>query len=112
MPKRQIATLEGRELGAHLARFADQEAAAMQARAGCAPERCGTCAFRAGTVPNAMPGTLMDALHCIMEGRTFHCHERPHEGDRACAGYLLLRDADAPAVVLDWPWFTTDGDDA
>jgi len=111
MLKRNLPTPEGRELGAEIARFCDQEDAAMRARAGTAPERCKTCAFRPGTIPNSLSATLMDALRCIIEGHPFHCHERPHEGDRLCAGYLLLRDSETSGTVPWDCWFTTDGSD-
>ena len=110
MPERNRPTLEGRELGGHFARFADAEDAAMRARAGAAPERCGTCAFRGGTIPNGCGGTLLDALRCILEDTPFYCHERPHQGERLCGGYLLLRDGEAQKAPWDH-WFTTDGSD-
>lgn len=82
-------TPEGAELGRHLARFADQEEAAHPD----APKRCGDCAFRAGTLPNQCPQTLMDAVKCTMEGEPFHCHLGMRDGEptRLCAGYLLMK---------------------
>jgi hypothetical protein len=37
-------------------------------------ERCSTCAFRAGTVPNGCEQTVMDAVKCVKEDVVFRCH--------------------------------------
>lgn len=103
---RQKPTPEGRELGAELARFCDaEEAKQAKLLVATIPERCKTCAFRGGTIPNAMPGTLMDALHCIIEGHDFHCHEHGRE-DQLCAGFQMLRLPEDKHIEVDWPWFT------
>lgn len=110
MAERNRPTPEGRELGAQIARLCDQEEA-KQAKKVLAtiPERCGSCAFRGGTFPNGCAGTLMDAVHCIIEGRDFHCHEHGRT-DQLCAGFQMMKlDEHRP---VDWPWFTTDEADA
>jgi hypothetical protein len=93
------ATPEGRELGARLARFCDQEAE-KAGRDG----RCSTCAFRAGNhLANGSPETLMTALKCAMERTAFWCHEV--EGP--CKGWLLMRSDDP----VEMPWPIIDGFD-
>lgn len=110
MAERQKPTPEGRELGVQIARLCDREEARQaQKLLATIPERCKTCAFRGGTIPNSMPGTLMDALHCIIEGREFQCHEHGRM-DQPCAGAQLM--ALDEHCEIDWPWFTTDKADA
>jgi len=95
------ATPEGRELGAILARFCDQEAE----RAG-RDDRCATCAFRFGDhLANGSAATLMSALKCVMEREPFWCHEH----DRPCAGWLLMRTG--PEMTLTVPWDHIPGTD-
>ena len=95
-----VATPEGRELGRHMARFADQELA------GKPDNRCDTCAFRAGDhLANGSPATQMDALKCVIEGIPFMCHEH----DRACAGWAALWSPKGEARTV--PWEFTGGTD-
>lgn len=58
------------------------------------PDRCKTCAFRQGTVPNRCIDTVADAMKCVMEGRPFECHV-PKGGtlavDQMCAGWMRAR---------------------
>lgn len=49
-------------------------------------ERCRSCAFTAGTVPNGCIQTQMDALKAIVERVPFLCHQADRK-DRPCAGY-------------------------
>lgn len=67
-------TPEGRVLGAQTARLADN-AAAHLARIGEADERCKSCAFRAGTVPNGCLQTQADVVKCLVERVPFGCHQ-------------------------------------
>jgi hypothetical protein len=100
--RENVATPEGRELGAHLARFCDQEAI-RQGKDG----RCATCAFRGGGhVANGSPETLMSALKCVSERDPFWCHEE----NRPCAGYLLMRAA--PEDARPMPWDHVEGTDS
>ena len=99
--RKNVATPEGRELGAGLARLCDAEAS-RQARDG----RCATCAFRAGDhLANGSVETLMTALKCTAERTPFDCHEH----DRPCAGWLLMR-FDAGSTVAT-PWDAVGGSD-
>lgn len=105
---RNRPTAEGRALGVELARFADAAAAEHPEL----PERCRTCAFRLGTVPNGCVTTQMDALKCAIEGIVFLCHERPMDGPNCpivdgslCAGWRLLRpEPGAPTRKAFWPF--------
>lgn len=97
---RNIATPEGAEAGKHLARMCDrEEAKRMPLR-----PRCGTCAFRAGTKPNQMGGTVLDALKCAMEGKPFYCHETKTE--TVCAGWMILRNKPGEEVEMPYGWMT------
>lgn len=78
-----LPTEEGIQLGTRLAEFASIEASKKPG----IKERCQTCAFRSGTIPNGCPPTLMDALKCLIEGDVFMCHEET----RPCSGYLLMK---------------------
>ena len=94
--RENVATAEGRDLGAHLARFCEQEAV----KAG-KDDRCATCAFRAGDhVANGSVETLMTALKCVLEREPFWCHEH----DRPCAGWLLLRSDAGTEIHVPWAY--------
>ena len=98
-------TPEGRELGTQLARFCDAADAELRQHFPKAAERCASCAFRAGTVPNGCEMTLMDALKCLNENVPFMCHEVPHDTEpvRLCAGYAALM-TPGRAVTMPWPF--------
>ena len=92
--RKNVATPEGRALGAHLARFCDIEAA-KQGKDG----RCSTCAFRAGDhVANGSPETVMSALKAAMERTPFWCHQV----DEPCKGWLLMRSQQGETVEVPW----------
>ena len=102
--KPNLPTPEGAEMGRHLARFVDME---MDGPRILKP-RCHDCAFLRGTEPNACPGTLLDALACVMEKRPFYCHVDRGDGkEHLCAGFEALIDRKGPARDLGWPQFTT-----
>lgn len=77
----------GQMLGKALAAIAD---AGYEAKPG-QPERCLTCAFRAGSMPNQTAGTLMMAMECLLriDSDDFACHHGMKDGEptRFCAGY-------------------------
>lgn len=88
--RRNIPTPEGRKLGAQLARLTEGSIGEMLANGIEVPERCKSCAFREGTFPNGCAETVIDALHCVITGATFHCHI-PREGDPdpVCGGWSI-----------------------
>jgi hypothetical protein len=90
MPAQQPSK-HGRILGAEFARLAD----AMAPLHPEIPERCRTCAFREGTIPNQMAGTLVEAMHCVLgtDPAPFGCHHTLKDGEptQLCSGYLLAR---------------------
>lgn len=86
-------TPEARALGAELARLTDGAEARVRERFPSHHRRCGDCAFKAGTVPNGCPETLMDAVKALAEGVPFYCHKAfTPDGSPAllCAGYAIL----------------------
>lgn len=87
----------GKRFGAELARLTDAEEpayAAEFARDGKpVPQRCSTCAFRAGTFPNGCLSTVADAFKCVMELDDFCCHDKDAmtpEGAQVCVGWAIL----------------------
>lgn len=87
----QRPSWHGRALGAAFAKLAD----AMAPLHPEIPERCKTCAFRAGTIPNSMAGTLVEAMHCVVgiDPAPFGCHHSLKDGlpTKLCAGYVLAK---------------------
>ena len=92
-----LPTPEGWALGAELARIADLEEERQRERFPNAKPPCADCAFRAGSIPNGCPGTLMDAVKALAECIPFYCHHGLDSGQptRLCAGYALLMGATA-----------------
>jgi hypothetical protein len=78
---------EGRALGEQMARLYDIALARLGDEADQG-ERCKTCAFRAGTVPNGCAQTQMDISKCAAEGIPFYCHQ--HRGE-LCHGWIITR---------------------
>lgn len=76
-------TPEGRALGEQMAKLYDiaEKRLGDQVDPG---ERCKTCAFRAGTVPNGCAQTQLDISKCVAEGIPFYCHQ--HQGE-LCHGW-------------------------
>jgi len=78
---------EGQFLGEQMARL--YEIAEQRLGDDADPdERCKTCAFRAGTVPNGCAQTQLDISKCAAEGIPFHCHQ--HRG-QLCHGWVTVR---------------------
>ena len=100
---RNVPTPEGIKLGEQMARFADKsEVADYIAAHPNARERCKTCAFRKGTLPNGCPATLMDAVKCLIEDHDFNCHENT---EQICAGFLHAKIASADVTFQGKvPW--------
>jgi hypothetical protein len=91
----------GRIFGAALASVADE----MAKQHPDLPPRCSTCAFRSGTGPNQMAGTLMAALKCVtgIDPDDFACHHSMNDEcwpTRLCVGYVLARMA-TPKQIAD-----------
>lgn len=93
MPRQQPSK-HGAILGAAFARIADE----MEPKCPMVPDRCKSCAFRAGTIPNQMAGTLVEAMHCVIgtDPTPFCCHQTLDADGRPtmlCAGYVLVKKA-------------------
>lgn len=85
---------EGRAAGAVMAKLADAECRALAARHDEPDDRCKTCAFRAGTVPNGCAQTQLDAAKAVVEGAPFMCHAHKNASgnyDRICHGWFAVR---------------------
>lgn len=78
---------EGKRAGRWLARVVERAVAALAAE-GEADERCKTCAFREGTVPNGCIQTQADALKAVCEGVPFTCHVKR---GWPCHGWYAMR---------------------
>ncbi len=81
---------EGRKLGAFMARIVATEIAALAAEDE-PDERCVSCAFRLGTVPNGCFQTQSDVIKAVSENVPFMCHSR--------------RAADGSPDTICWGWF-------
>ena len=101
---------EGRALGEQLARLTDKAAATLAAE-GEPDERCKSCAFRHGTVPNGCLQTQMDAMKAVVEDVPFLCHQHDRKG-MPCHGWFAARVAidraerarGIPLGVTKCPW--------
>ncbi len=70
-------------------------------------ERCASCAFRFGTVPNGCPQTQLDALKCVLEQETFSCHvarDGEPAGVHACMGWFAAMQAARKRPKIKAPW--------
>lgn len=79
---------EGKNCGAVMSALADKGALILAAE-GEPDERCKTCAFTSGTVPNGCIQTQMDAMKSVIEKVPFYCHAKFHENGsrRLCHGW-------------------------
>lgn len=82
-------TPEGRAAGAQLVRLTEPTIARLAAE-GEPDERCKSCAFRPGTVPNGCLQTQLDALKAVVEGVPFLCHQADR-GRAPCHGWFAAR---------------------
>lgn len=112
IPNRPTET--GRRIGARIADACDIVAERQRAMFPNLRERCGTCAFRAGTIPNGCEETLADAVKCLVEkDRLFMCHETLKGEEKVpCAGYMTLLSAtqDFPIKKVSWEYADVDPD--
>lgn len=84
---------EGKKLGALAAQLADGECATL-ARDGEDDERCKSCAFRAGTVPNGCLQTQLDVMKAVAEDIPFMCHQHLDargQPSKVCHGWFAAR---------------------
>lgn len=95
-------------MGEHLARFADMADAEQRKQFPKMKERCVTCAFRKGTIPNGCPEAVMDALKCVIEGVDFMCHHSPKDAMEPCMGWFLLMSQSKKTGKAPWPFATQD----
>jgi hypothetical protein len=82
----QRVSPEGRHIGELTAKVADRCAAKLEAE-GEPDERCKTCAFRAGTVPNGCLQTQADAIKAVIEDVPFLCHQNLNT---ICHGWFAI----------------------
>jgi hypothetical protein len=80
-------TPEGKMIGALMVRLAEAEIARL-AIEGEPDERCASCAFRLGTVPNGCPQTQMDVSKAVAEKVPFMCHAVKQIGTKVCHGWF------------------------
>lgn len=95
MSERQRPSPHGAALGEAMASMIDK----IAERAPHLDTRCSSCAFKRGTIPNKMAGTLKDAFDCVVgiDDALFMCHDKPGvvsgrvEPTTICAGYTLAQ---------------------
>lgn len=91
----------GRLAGANIARMTEPAIAELAAQ-GEPDERCSTCAFKAGTLPNGCLETVADAMKCGIEGEPFYCHDSRRKGE-TCHGWFAMRYAlDGKSGSVPW----------
>jgi hypothetical protein len=104
---RNRPTPEGKLAGAQIARFTDKAEVLVRKQFPNHAERCKSCAYRAGTIPNGCPDTVIDATKCAFEGRPFYCHERFNEDGTPqdfCAGWLLATTVLPKGLTAPFPY--------
>lgn len=102
---------QGQQLGEQMARLCDQEVKKLiQQGEYQEDERCASCAFRHGTIPNGCLQTQMDALKCVLEHQAFFCHAVEAPGTKVCAGWFASVQAakKQPKVECPWPFSPPD----
>lgn len=86
---------DGKRIGRAMARIADKSCAKLAAE-GEPDERCKSCAFTLGTVPNGCLQTQFDVMKAVIEGVPFLCHQADKKG-HVCHGWFSARVAFASA---------------
>lgn len=109
-------TPEGRAMGEQLIRITEPTIRKL-ASEGEPDERCRSCAFRPGTVPNGCPQTQLDALKAVVEDVPFLCHQADRKG-WPCHGWYAARvaikrseKASGKPLVAICPWEFSPPDD-
>ncbi|CAN7339750.1 hypothetical protein LJR074_001929 [Acidovorax sp. LjRoot74] len=104
-------TPEGRAIGAQWVRFVEPVIAHLAAQ-GEPDERCKSCAFRPGTVPNGCLQTMADVTKAVLEQTPFSCHVHrcPDGIPKLCAGWLASQwgAADRPVTPCKWEFSPPD----
>lgn len=109
-------TPEGRAAGEQLVRLTEP-AIGRLACVGEPDERCKSCAFRLGTVPNGCLQTQLDALKAVVEDVPFLCHQADRKG-WPCHGWFAARVAIKEVETIrgplgmTCPWEFSPPDDA
>lgn len=88
-----LITAEGARLGKLMAQLADTGFEMLQGADGFKDDRCVSCAFREGTVPNGCPETQLEVFDCVMNDKAaFACHCVQAGGERKlCAGWVAAK---------------------
>lgn len=94
-------TPEGRALGEQLVRLTEPAIEALVAQDE-PDERCKSCAFRLGTVPNGCVQTQADALKAVVEDVPFLCHQAD-KLHQLCHGWYAARWAVRLAEIKNGP---------
>lgn len=92
---RDLVTPEGQRLGKIMANMADQGFEILKNEHGFKDDRCVSCAFREGTVPNGDPQTQLEVVDCVMNDKAaFACHCVQAGGERqVCSGWIAAKTA-------------------
>lgn len=96
------------ELNANVMRLFVRPGLDALAKDGEPDTRCGTCAYRPGTVPAGCVVTQMDALKAIHTDTPFFCHshmDERGEPDTICHGWYAARSImEGKTLPAPWPW--------
>lgn len=106
---------EGRALGTQLVRLVEPIIKKLEME-GEPDERCKSCAYRAGTVPNGCLQTMADAIKATLEQTPFLCHvDRQADGTlKLCRGWLASQwgSIDRPPIPCSWEFSQPDDQEA
>lgn len=80
---------EGKSIGLQMAGIADRSIALLKLE-GETDERCKSCAFTLGTVPNGCAQTQLDCMKSVIENVPFMCHQKDKKG-WPCHGWYAAR---------------------
>lgn len=80
----------GKQMGQAMAKLADRMCEQLAAD-GEPDDRCKSCAFRLGTVPNGCIQTQSDVLKAVSEDVPFLCHQGKPGQRSICHGWFAMR---------------------
>lgn len=104
---------EGKAIGEQMARLCDRQVQKLIAQGEWSKdERCASCAFRCGTVPNGCLQTQADAFKTVMEHEPFYCHAVKQIGEKVCAGWFASVQDVKHSTTIICPWPYSNPDDA